>query len=134
MDIAFATGSNEANDGAHDRRLEQTRQVGKIFCPIFQSGELVQVPERIRKSCSLHRFRLGWVQKDKKINIRRMHPQRAHMLEFWSKTQGVVALSSAVNASVKVVACRRTETSVASVIHQRGQHRIICRKHVLVAM
>ena len=50
-------GSHEANDGPHLRRLEQTRQAGKIR--------------------GVHRLRLGRVPKVKKINVRRMHPQRA---------------------------------------------------------
>ena len=47
-------GSSEANDSTHDRRLEQTRQAGKILCPIPQSCELVQVPERIREGRGVH--------------------------------------------------------------------------------
>ena len=41
-----------------------------------QSDELVQEPERIRGGRGLHGFSLGWVQKDEKINIRPMYPQR----------------------------------------------------------
>ena len=41
-----------------------------------QSGELVQEPERIRGGRGLHGFSLGWVQKDEKINISPMYPQR----------------------------------------------------------
>ena len=51
-------GSNEENDRAHDRRLEQTRQAGEILCPIPQSCDLVQVPECMRESCEVHRLRL----------------------------------------------------------------------------
>ena len=100
-------GSNEANDGGHDRRLEQTRKAGKIPCPIHQSCELVEAPERIRESRGVHRFRVGRVQKDKKINVRRMHSHGQHMLKFWSKIQDVVALSSAeAEMSAAVKACQ----------------------------
>ena len=43
---------------------------------MHQSGELVQEPERIRGGRGLHGFSLGRVQKDEKINIRPMYPQR----------------------------------------------------------
>ena len=69
-------GSNETNDGAHYRRLQQTRQAGKILCQILQSRELVQVPECIRGSRSVHRLGLGWMQKNEDVDVRWMHPQR----------------------------------------------------------
>ena len=38
-------GDNETNDGAHQRRLEQSRQTGKLLCPILPNGEWVQLPK-----------------------------------------------------------------------------------------
>ena len=38
-------GGNETNDGAHQRRPEQTRQTGTLLCPILQNGEWVQLPK-----------------------------------------------------------------------------------------
>ena len=71
MDIAFAT--KEATRRMTSPTKEDWNKlvrIGRYFVRVVI--ELVQVPERIRGSCSLHRFRLGWV----KINIRRVHPQR----------------------------------------------------------
>ena len=52
-------GSNETNDGAHERRLEQTRETGTILRPIPQTYELVPVPGSIRQCRGMHRLRLG---------------------------------------------------------------------------
>ena len=73
---------------------------------MLQSDKLVPVSGGgIRESRGMHRLRLGQVQKDAKIDFRRVHPLRGqHMLKFWSNTHAIVAPSLAeaeLGAAVK---------------------------------
>ena len=69
MDIAFAT--KEATERMTSPTQDDWNKLVRI-------GRVVNCYEYQMNpgSCSLHRFRVGWVQEDEKVNIRRMHPQR----------------------------------------------------------
>ena len=103
-------GSNETNDGTHQRGLEQTRQVGKVPCPIPQMVNWYKYQDESDQAPAYTDSDWAGCGRTRRSTSGGCSHRGQHMLKFWSKTQAAVSMSSAeaelgtsVNASQEVL-------------------------------
>ena len=104
IDRVCHKGSNEENDIAYQRRREQTRQAGEILARYarLENGYKYRYESEKVVPCTDS----GWAgcRRTRRSTSGGCIHSGQHMLKFWSKTQAVVALSSAkaeLGAAVK---------------------------------